>query len=300
MRRSLLPLLLCACAPAIVTPAATTVAKTPTKHATVSLCRLTQERFDRGLTAGVAQLTSDTWAYTIGSVLIRHPAGLVVLDPAFSRDVEGDLATMPGLVQLLMGSAAGKTPLVTVMERAGVDPHDVRFALATHAHWDHVGALRDLPQAKVLLPRAELEWARTLDRAMAGGVLTHHLADVKERLFLFDYTGPARDGFDRSFDVFGDGSVVAVPLPGHTPGSAGFFVEGDDGHTWLFSGDTSWTRRGVEAPAHKNPLVPIDDDLEATARSLGLLHALVEHRSDVVVVPAHDASAFEQLPPCAR
>jgi glyoxylase-like metal-dependent hydrolase (beta-lactamase superfamily II) len=69
------------------------------------------------------------------------------------------------------------------------------------------------------------------------------------RAFTFD--GPAVWGFPASHDVLGDGSIVAVPLPGHTPGSAGYVVSSGDGARWLFVGDAVWAREGIERPAAK-------------------------------------------------
>ena len=90
---------------------------------------------------------------------------------------------------------------------------------------------------------------------------------------------------------------VAVPLPGHTPGSTGFLVRGTGGVTWLFSGDTTWTSRGVELPAHKF-LRAFDSDLHVLSSSIGLLHAFQQHRPDVKIIPAHDDHALSQLPRC--
>jgi glyoxylase-like metal-dependent hydrolase (beta-lactamase superfamily II) len=51
---------------------------------------------------------------------------------------------------------------------------------------------------------------------------------------------PARGGpspFGGSYDVAGDGRLLVVPLPGHTPGHLGLLV-GDGGHpTHLLAGD---------------------------------------------------------------
>jgi glyoxylase-like metal-dependent hydrolase (beta-lactamase superfamily II) len=196
-----------------------------------------------------------------------------------------------------MGTARTKRPLVEVMREAGLDPAEVRLALITHAHWDHVGALGDLPNARLLLSQAELRWTRPFVRFMDHGVMPHQLKRAKDRLAAFDFSGPAVEGFPSSFDVFGDGSIVGVPLPGHTPGSAGWLVRGPGGVTYLFSGDATWTSRGVERPAHKF-LKAYDEDLGVLARTVGLLHALHEARPDVVIIPAHDAAALEKLPAC--
>lgn len=298
MRRLAVLLIISACSPPITIPDAAALSPRGAVGRPVEVCVLMQERSQRPLAMGVAEASSASWQYGIASILVKHPAGLVVIDPAFGVNVEKDLLLGPKLFAIAMGPARDKRPLVEVMRSAKVDPLEVRFALATHVHWDHVGALGDLPNAKVLLSRAELQWARTLSRSLDEGVMPHHLARAKARMAQFDFTGPARDGFPSSFDVFGDGALVAVPLPGHTPGSTAFFVALPDGRQALFTGDTSWTMRGVEAPAHKNPLARLDSSVDATGTALGLLHVLHSTRKDVLVIPAHDAAALEQLPAC--
>lgn len=262
----------------------------------VELCVLYQERFTRPLWNGV-QATGEPWDYTIASVLIRHPVGLVMVDPAFGRSIASDLARAGPVFQLTLGSARGKRPLVDVMEEAGLTPESIDYALLTHAHWDHTGALGDLPNAKVLVSRSELEWVTPFIRFVEGGAMPHHLKRAKERLAVFPWNGPAVDGFAHSFDVFGDGAIVAVPLPGHTPGSVGYLVRGHGGVTYFLIGDTTWTSKGVELPAHKT--LPLDFDKPALDATLARVHAMAEARKgELVVLPAHDAGALSKLPTC--
>lgn len=293
-------LLFLACAAPIRIPDAAVVKRSALTSRGVEVCVLMQERLVRKRVEGVAEFSFEPWHYGIASVVVKHPAGLVVIDPAFGQNVALDLVRGPKLFAIAMGPPDTKTPMLDVMKAAGIDPNAVTLALATHTHWDHIGALGDIPNARVLIAKPELEWARTLSRYLDEGVMPHHLARVKERLSSFDFKGPARDGFPSSFDIFGDGSIVAVPLPGHTPGSTAFFLTLPDGRTALLSGDTSWTTRGVEAPVHKNPLVRLDSDVDQTGDALGLLHVLAANRPDILVIPAHDAAALEQLPACGR
>jgi glyoxylase-like metal-dependent hydrolase (beta-lactamase superfamily II) len=287
-----------ACAPpAILVPEASVVARTERRARAVEVCRLDQELDLRPLSMGVNESTSEKWHYVIGSIVVKHPSGLVVIDPAFGTSIKEDLGRAGPLVTMVMGTEETKTPLVKVMKKAGLDPADVRVALVTHAHWDHVGALGDLPNARVLMSKTELEWTKPFRSHLAGGVMTHMLKRAKRQLYEFEFKGPAVDGFESSYDVFGDGSIIGVPMPGHTPGSTAWLVRGKD-VTYLFSGDTSWTYRGVQLPAHKAIRV-FDDDLEALSKSLGVLNAFVKYRPDVVVVPAHDGEALEHVPACA-
>ncbi|MEW5741781.1 MAG: MBL fold metallo-hydrolase [Myxococcota bacterium] len=272
------------------------VVRTERAATEVALCVLYQERFTRPLWNGV-RATGESWDYTIASVLLRHPAGNVMVDPAFGRSVADDLARAGPLFMLTLGTARGKRPLVEVMEEAGLSPQDIDYALVTHVHWDHVGALVDLPRARVLASLPELKWAQPFTRFVENGAMPHHLKRAKERLFAFPFNGPPVDGFEKSFDVFGDGAIVAVPLPGHTPGSTGYLVRGPGGVTYFFIGDTTWTSKGVELPAHKT--LPLDFDAKALEATLARVHAMAEARKgELVVLPAHDAGALSKLPTC--
>jgi glyoxylase-like metal-dependent hydrolase (beta-lactamase superfamily II) len=52
-------------------------------------------------------------------------------------------------------------------------------------------------------------------------------------------------GFPRSHDVYGDGSIVCVPAPGHTPGSIIVFVTLPNNVRYALVGDLVWQREGL-------------------------------------------------------
>jgi hypothetical protein len=91
----------------------------------VDLCVLYQERFTRPPWNGV-RTTGEPWDSVIASVLIRHPVGLVMVDPAFGRSIAKDLARAGLLFQLVLGTAHGNRPLVEVMDEAGLAPESAR------------------------------------------------------------------------------------------------------------------------------------------------------------------------------
>ncbi|MFT3711071.1 MAG: MBL fold metallo-hydrolase [Archangium sp.] len=291
-------LALSACVPAIHVPPPEAVARTERSARAVELCVLYQERGVKPRYQGVAELSFEDWNFAIASVAIKHPAGLVIIDPAFGRSIASDLSRAGPIVMSAMGTAEGKTPLVDAMDAAGLSANDVRYAVMTHTHWDHIGALGDLPNARILISRTELQWTTPFTRYLEGGVMLHHLKRAKDNLYAFDFKGPAIDGFDSSFDLFGDGAIVAVPLPGHTPGHTAFLVRGQNDTTYLFSGDATWTYRGVELPAHKM-LRAFDSDLNVLSDTIGRLKSFSLNRPDVKVIPAHDGASLAQLPECA-
>lgn len=267
-----------------------------------SVCRLTGELLKRPLLLGVAGGGLERWDNCIGSVVVKRPEGMLVIDPAFGASVARDMARAGLFFKLGLGDGHGKTPLVELMDRAGLDPLAVKWIALTHAHWDHTGAIRDLARARIHLSRAEQKAYWNLEGYLAKGAMPHHLEVPEGRFAPFDFDGPPVLGFLASHDLFGDGSVVALPTPGHTPGSTSYLVRGDGGKQWLFIGDTTWTVQGVTRPAHKNPLVAalFDADKETLSKTLAQVHAVHQQRPEVTIVPAHDHAAFGLLPECGK
>jgi glyoxylase-like metal-dependent hydrolase (beta-lactamase superfamily II) len=234
-------------------------------------------------------------------VVVKRPDGMLIIDPAFGESIGDDLANAGLMWKLLFGSGQGKTPVVQSMDQAKLDPYLVKWIALTHAHWDHTGGIRDLTRAKIFLSRAEQKAYWNLKGYFVKGAMPHHLRVPEGRYAPYDFDGPPVLGFPASKDLFGDGSVIAVPTPGHTPGSASYLVRGDDGKAWLFVGDAAWTVEGIKRPAHKNPLVValLDDDAQQLSETLSQLHAISE-KGEVTVVPAHDLAAFGLIPECGK
>jgi N-acyl homoserine lactone hydrolase len=263
-------------------------------------CALYHEVHRRPLFMGVAGIPSGKWEQPIASILLHHPEGLVVIDPGMGEAVVEDLAAAPRWFRRAMGDGRTAIPLQTALESAGVAPADVTLAVITHAHWDHTGGLQDLPSARLLIAASEKRFVDRLEGYLARGVMPHHFAAVSDRTETFRFDGPAYEGFAASFDVFGDGSLVAVPLPGHTPGSTGWFVNSADKKRWFFIGDTAWTLNGVRRPAHKMRLASMtsDHDRKMLAESLARIHHIYRTRPEIQVVVSHDLRTYREVPAC--
>jgi glyoxylase-like metal-dependent hydrolase (beta-lactamase superfamily II) len=98
---------------------------------------------------------------------------------------------------------------------------------------------------------------------------------------------------------YGDGSIVIVPAPGHTPGSVIVFVTLPGDVRCAFVGDLEWQREGVlereEWPGFEG--LKIDNDPAALHQSLLRMNAIATRYPQMRIVPAHDARAFGEIAP---
>lgn len=233
-----------------------------------------------------------TVEFAVGAILVRHPDGNLLFDTGFGRDVAQHVDSMPALMRAMTSYEAGR-PVAQQLVEGGVPLEEITRVVLTHAHWDHVSGLPDFPGVQIMASQAEAAFIEGDDPAAAL---------VRSFGFLpigpFHYRDVPYLGFAQSFDVFGDGSVVMVPVPGHTPGSTLTFVHTGDGKHYALLGDLVWYREGITQRAER-PLLSrwmADHDARAVREQIVHLHRLQKLMPELVMVPAHDPRVWNTLP----
>jgi N-acyl homoserine lactone hydrolase len=179
--------------------------------------------------------------FNIGAALIKHPKGDLLVDTGFGRDIDQQFATMPRFFQKLTKYELWK-PARDQVEAAGYDFDRLGGILLTHAHWDHVSGLPDFPGVPVLVSkRDKVAFNKPGMRGYFGPPFNQFHFNWRE----FDFEAGPYLGFPRSHDVYGDGSIVCVPAPGHTPGSIIVFVALPNNVRYALVGDLVWQREGL-------------------------------------------------------
>jgi N-acyl homoserine lactone hydrolase len=290
-----------ACFPAIPRQTPDARPASPQTGATLAPCALVHFVGEEDLSNGARGWFRGKWAIAYSSFVIRHPKGVILVDAAFGNSVAADVDQAPFYFRWTFGDARAAKPISVLLAEQGLKPEDVKYVLLTHDHWDHAGGLPDLPNARVIMGKADADWIAQQKDFLVGGAMPHDFtsAIAGNRIDPLTFTGPPTDGFDRSQDVFGDGSIIAVPTPGHTRGATSYFVNSGDGKRWLFIGDAAWVKEGFEEPATKGRLASLaaDWNWDLTSDTLGRLHAVYEgHAANIVT--SHDQRTWTDVPIC--
>lgn len=236
----------------------------------------------------------DKRVFVAGGILVQHPRGTLLFDAGFGPSVGVHRKTSPWLLRVTT-KYDRQTSVADQLKAAGIAPSTLTAVVLTHAHWDHVSGLETLPGTPVWVTRDELAFVRGRDASTAlarqFGTASYIACDFPDGPYL---------GFARSRDVFGDGSVVLVPAPGHTPGSIVAFVATPDGKRYALIGDLAWQREGVDLPAEKPWIARrVDADRAATRAMLIRLHQIGVAMPGLIIVPAHDGRVWATLPKLA-
>ncbi|MFH8249423.1 MBL fold metallo-hydrolase [Microbacterium sp. B2969] len=245
--------------------------------------------------------TSRRWTAPrpINVYVIEHDEGLVLFDTGQDRRSITDPSYFPrGVVgysyrRLARFDIPRGATLTDQLEARGYDIGDVRVAILSHLHQDHIGGLRELPAStKVLVSGADLAAA---DRrfAVLDGLLREHI-----RVPGIDWTPispqPVRDDsiapFTHAHDVMGDGSLLLLPTPGHTPGSMSLLLRSEGLPPMLFVGDLTYDAELLAAD--RVPGVGKRTALHETTRRV---NQLVAQHPGMLVLAAHDPAGARLL-----
>jgi glyoxylase-like metal-dependent hydrolase (beta-lactamase superfamily II) len=226
------------------------------------------------------------------AVLVKHPRGDLLIDTGFGRQFDALFQTMPAPFRLLT-SYTRTQAAVDILQAAGYDPVALRGIVLTHAHWDHVSGLPDFPQTPVWITHEERDF---IAHGGPSAELARSLRGVRYEEYAFQ--NQAYLGFPKSYDVYGDGSIVIVPAPGHTPGSVVIFLALPDGKRYVLAGDLAWQNEGVTTREERAWLLRamVDSDAEGARANLRHMAAILTRFPALILVLAHDQRGFAHMP----
>lgn len=244
------------------------------------------------------------------TALILHPTEGALLwdtgyDPAFFRVTRRWPERLYALATPV--TLAEHEPAARQISRYGIGPDDVRGVIISHFHGDHVAGLPAFPKARLYCARAGLDQMRRVGRfaGVRQGLLPGLLPPDAEHRAVFFEDRPRRalpqdlSPFETGADLLGDGSLLAVELPGHCVGHWGLAARGSDDRLRLFVGDAAWSLRAIREnrppPALTTALLGRTDRYR---RTLADLHALEARGGEVVLVPSHcrEAAGAAEIP----
>jgi N-acyl homoserine lactone hydrolase len=214
---------------------------------------------------------------------VRHPTqGLFMIDTGVERALrdDPDNAAIRGIV----ASAANIDQLKVKTDTAGwLREHGpLAGVFLTHLHVDHISGMPDVPKGTPFYAGPGEPTPRNLDNLLLSGTIDRQLeghAPISE----WGYAADPDGAFDGVIDIFGDGSLWALSVPGHTPGSTAYLARTAEGPV-LMVGDACHTRWGWE---HDVEPGEFSHDQPRSALSLAKLRAFAAAHPSVKVKLGH-------------
>jgi len=238
---------------------------------------ITLTRLDCGTGApptDVGARFSDTYAFnglkvqlTFSCYLIKHGDDYLVWD---TGNPVGTTATAP------------KTSLVDLLAQLKVTPAQVKYVAISHYHGDHVGQVSAFPQSTLLIGKGD--WDVLTDPKAAS---TANPAPFTNWIS----GGGKVEPLPGDKDVFGDGSVLMLNMPGHTPGHHSLLVKLKEMGNVLITGDLSHFHENYDGGG-----VPtFNTDRAASLASIDRFKKIATNLKATVIIQ-HDARDIGKLP----
>ena len=232
-----------------------------------------------GLILAIARDPGYTPSLPMWSWIVETDRERILIDAGAAPGASG------GPTRTKFDVAASQT-LVDELARQRLKPGDIDRVFLTHMHGDHVGGLSAFDPDRVWVSRTE--WGPVA--RFPGSLMRPLLAPVPSRFVprVFDFEGAPVHGFPRSFPVTKDGSVIALPTPGHSPGHTSFLIRRPEGDV-LLAGDVTY-----DLPALlEQRMQGFVSDVALHRDTLPRVAHLV--KSGVAYLPSHDPAAPSRL-----
>lgn len=230
--------------------------------------------------------------------LLKHPThGWILFDTGYSEHFLQATAAFPERLYRMVTPVhlSPQASLAAQLRRDGIAADDIAWIVVSHLHGDHVGGLADFPKARVAVSRAAWDdlQARSRLGALRIGLLPTLMEQWKTAVPHWFEDRPAVElpppfhAFDGGLDLFGDGSLLMVPLPGHAAGHVGALFDDGQGPVFLVA-DASWSSQAIRD--NTPPPALVTGWLGSTTiyrDTLARLHDLQRTAPQVRLVPSH-------------
>jgi len=233
----------------------------------------------------------------MGTLVEHRERGPILIDAPFGHEGPANVGRLTAGMLKTVGlqfhsgwSVAGR------LEQMGYQTGDIDDVLMTHLHVDHTGGLKTLGNATVHLTDLEWDYARSLSAltAKAKGYVPSDYLSLESRMATFEMPA-SLETEPEGVDIFGDGAIRAVGLPGHTTGHVGYRLTMADGREIVHVGDAAFTVDQIvdrrEPGMHPRLFA---HDVTRMEESLRMLRLFRDDHPDVSLINAHDFAWAEK------
>lgn len=239
--------------------------------------------------------------------LILHPQrGPILFDTGYARHFLQVTKKFPYRIYPLITpvSIQPEEEAKAQIKALGFQPEEIDTIILSHLHVDHIAGVKDFPQATFICTKKSydaIKGKRGLAAISSGfvpGLLPDDFAArcswVEERMQV--ELSSAYAPFTRGYDLFADGSMIAVDLPGHAAGQIGLFFTDDQGRRIFLAADACWLSRNYKERLAPHPAAHIlSDDRQALHQTLQKVHQLYQNHPDIWIIPSHCTDAWERV-----
>lgn len=236
--------------------------------------------------------------------LIQHPdMGYILYDTGYESYFFEETSSFPNKLYALVTpvNLPEEQCLKNQLKALGLTFDDIKHVIISHFHADHIAGIKNFTQSKYICFSDDLQKYKSMNsikqltKAFLKGLLP---SDFEQRMIDANKTSKSSftlEGFPEVFDIFGDDSLLAVPLTGHTEKQLGLIFQ-ENNHKYFLVADSIW---GIDylvnnqRPSSLTGLIM--DNKKNFNDTFDKLRYILFNRRDITMIPSHCNKTYLQL-----
>lgn len=238
------------------------------------------------------------------AVIKHRNVGNILFDTGYSDHFYSATNTFPNKlyrwtlpVQLLSNEKA-----VSILGRDNIKSNEINHIILSHFHADHIAGIKDFPKAMLHALEAgfrQIQNQKGLSAVSKGLLKTLLPEDAAYRMQFINTAQKCAlpkwmTPFKFGYDIFNDGSLMAIDLPGHALGHMGILVNYKK--PYFLVADACWDRKAFQDLKFPSKCVNfLMADVKAYTKTIQQLHELHCLNPDLAIIPSHCAASINEI-----
>lgn len=233
--------------------------------------------------------------------IIEHPTkGYILFDSGYTTRFYEATKKFPFSIyaKLTKVYIEKESEVIYAIEQMGIQASDISYIIVSHFHADHIGGLKDFPNAKFICSKEaydDIAYKKGIAALQKGFIPSLLPSDFKLRVTFADFNNTEEDYLGKTADVFNDGSILLCKLSGHAKGQIGAILNTIEKKVFLVA-DAAWLKPNYQKFHLPTPLIRIFiDSWKDYTKSLRKVYNYHKANPKVLIIPCHCEETLKDL-----
>lgn len=231
--------------------------------------------------------------------LIQHPTlGNMLFDTGYAQHFLDATRHFPNILYRWLVPVTfknGDDVKTQLKTKYNIDSQDIKYIIISHFHGDHVGGLKDFPNATFICTKAAFEHIWNFNSTF--GFVKAYLKDLlpndieKRILFIEEQFETIDNQYFKTVWQWKEADLVFVLLPGHARGQVGVLLEskgGSETGNVFLAADAAWHIHSIEANIPPPSFVRVfADNYNELRETIAALHRFSLRHPTTKIIISH-------------